>query len=109
MRIEVRPSRLVAGVFTLALGVAGCSGGDETQDAATQTAREALGVKKQGTEHAVESQRRVIVQDTKKVIDADTGQVLKTEETKTPVTVTEQKTVEHQVDVKTGETKKTAD
>jgi len=38
---------------------------------------------------------------------ADTGQVLKTEETKTPVTITEQKTTERKVEVNSGETKKT--
>ena len=49
----------------------------------------------------------MIVEDTKKVIDAQTGEVLKTQETRTPVTVTEQKTIEHDVNVKPGETKKT--
>jgi hypothetical protein len=63
-------------------------------------------VKGAGTERTVESKRHVIVQDTKKVIDTDTGQVLKTEETKTPVTITEQKTTERKVEVNSGETKK---
>jgi hypothetical protein len=109
MRSDVRPAPLLAGALTLALAAAGCGSGGDTQEAVTQTARETVGVKGSGTERTVESRRHVIVQDTKKVIDADTGQVLKTEETKTPVTVTEKKTVEHKVDVKTGETKKTVE
>ena len=109
MRSDARLAMLFAGVFILGLGVAGCGGGGDTEQAASQTAQETLGVKGTGTERTVESQRRVIVQDTKKVIDADTGQVLKTEESKTPVTVTERKTVEHKVDVKSGETKKTTE
>ena len=51
----------------------------------------------------------MIVEDTKKVIDPKTGEVLKTQETRTPVTVTEQKTVEHDVNVKPGETKTTVE
>jgi hypothetical protein len=109
MRSDVRPATLFAGLLTLSLGVAGCGGGEGTRESPGQTAKETLGVKGTGTERTVESRRHVIVQDTKNVIDADTGQVLKTEETKMPVTVTEQKTVEHKVDVKSGETKKTAE
>jgi hypothetical protein len=109
MRSDSRLARLFAAVFILAWGSRVAAGAGHTEQAASQTAQETLGVKGTGTERTVESQRRVIVQDTKKVIDADTGQVLKTEETKTPVTVTEQKTVERRVDVTSGETKKTAE
>ena len=107
MRSYIRLAPLLAGILSLSLAVAGCWRGGDDEEAATQTAKEALGVKGTGTERTIESQRHVIVQDTKKVIDADTGQVLKTEETKTPVTVTEQKTTERKVDVDSGETKKT--
>jgi hypothetical protein len=107
MRSYVRLATYLVGILSLTLGVAGCWRGGEVEEAATQTAKEALGVKGTGTERTVESQRNVIVQDTKKVIDADTGQVLKTEETKTPVTITEQKTTERKVEVNSREMKKT--
>jgi hypothetical protein len=107
MRSHVRLATLSVGFFALTFLVAGCRRGGDVEETATQSAKEALGVKETGRERTVESKRQVIVQDTKKVIDADTGQVLKTEETKTPVTITEQKTVEHDVKVNPGETKKT--
>jgi hypothetical protein len=106
MRSSLRSVLLYAGLITLVFLSEGC-GRDRDETAATQQAREALGVKETGKERTVESKRSVIVEDTKKVIDAETGQVLKTQETKTPVTITEQKTVEHDVNVKSGETQKT--
>ncbi|MFO0890213.1 MAG: hypothetical protein U0790_13870 [Isosphaeraceae bacterium] len=48
----------------------------------------------------------MIVQQTTKVIDRQTGEVLKTEETDTPVRITEEKTVERDVDVNRGEPQK---
>jgi hypothetical protein len=107
MRSYLRLATLFAGVCTLTLVAVGCRRGGDVEEAASQSAKEALGVKGTGTERSIESQRHVIVQDTKKVIDADTGQILKSEETKTPVTVTQQKTIESKVDVNSGETKKT--
>jgi hypothetical protein len=107
MRSYIRLATLFAGVFTLTLVAVGRRRGGDAEEAATQSAKEALGVKETGTERAIESQRHVVVQDTKKVIDADTGEVLKTEETKTPVTITEQKTTERKVEVNSRETKKT--
>jgi hypothetical protein len=103
MRSYVRRAALLGGILSMSLGVVGCWKGGEVEE----TAKEALGGKGTGTERTVESQQHVIVQDTKKVIDSDTGQVLKTEETKTPVTITEQRTTERNVEVKSGETKKT--
>src|SRR4051794_22298607 len=106
MRRYLCLATLFVGVCTLTLVAVGCRRGGDVEEAATQSATEALGVKGTGTERTIESQRHVIVQDTKKVVDADTGQVLKTEETKTPVTITEQKTIERKVDVNSGEMKK---
>src|SRR4051794_5483666 len=107
MRRYLCLATLFVGVCTLTLVAVGCRRGGDVEEAASQSAKEALGVKETGTARAIESQRHVIVQDTKKVIGADTGQILKSEETKTPVTVTQQKTIESKVDVNSGETKKT--
>src|SRR4051794_5051518 len=94
------------GLLALPLLLAGCGRHDE-DTATTQYAKDTLGVKEAGKERSVESKRQVIVEDTKKVIDANTGEVLKTEDTKTPVTITEQKTIERDVKVKPGATQKT--
>jgi hypothetical protein len=107
MRCTLRSGSLSVGLVILALLAAGCRRDEGVEGSATREAREAVGVRETGKVRTVESKRSVIVEDTKKVIDAQTGQVLKTEQTKTPVTITEQKTVEHNVDVKTGETSKT--
>jgi len=107
MRSITRFATLSVGLVGLVLLSAGCGRGRDAEDSATQQAREALGVKDTAKERTVETRRSVIVEDTKKVIDAQTGEVLKSQETRTPVTVTEQKTVEHDVNVKPGETKKT--
>src|SRR4051812_48755983 len=106
MRNTVRLATFSVGLVACTLLAAGCGRGRD-EDSATQQAREALGIKEAGKERTVESKRDVIVEDTKKVIDAKTGEVLKTQETRTPVTVTEQKTIEHDVNVKPGETQKT--
>jgi hypothetical protein len=107
MRCTLRSVWLSVGLVILALLAAGCRRAGDVEGSATREAREAVGVRETGKERSVESSRSVIVEDTKRVIDAETGQVLKTEETKTPVTITEKKTVEHSLDVKTGETSKT--
>jgi hypothetical protein len=105
MRSSVRLATPFAGVVALTLVAAGCWRSGEVEDAAAQTAKKTL--EGTGTERTVESQQHVIVQDTKKVIDANTGQVIKAEETKTPVTITVQRTTERKVEVNSGETKKT--
>src|SRR3954464_13829175 len=68
MRSSVRSVFLYAGLITLVFLSEGC-GRDRDETAATQQAREALGVKETGKERTVESKRSVIVEDTKKVID----------------------------------------
>ena len=106
MRSSIHFATLSVGLISFTLLAAGCRRGEDVEGSPTQQAREALGVKEAGKERTVESKRSVIVEDTKKVIDAQTGEVLKTQETRTPVTVTEQKTVEHDVNVKPGRRKR---
>lgn len=103
MRYLNRLTATFALLSASAILLAGCDQGVDVEDTAEQSAREALGVDGDGTERTVETQRDVIVQDTTQVIDAQTGEVIKTEETQTPVTITQEKTVERDVDVDTGE------
>jgi hypothetical protein len=92
----------LAGLLTLTLAALGCEQRTEVKDTPEQSAREALGVGERGPERTVESRRDVVVEDTTRVIDAKTGEVLKAEETRTPVTITEEKTVDRDVNVQAG-------
>ncbi len=104
-----RISALFVGLFAVAAFV-GCEKGADVEDTAAQSAEEAVGLSgDDGTERTVSQQEDVLVKDTTEVIDRDTGEVIKTEETVTPVTVQKEKTVETDVDVDTGETTTTVE
>jgi len=105
MREKIRSSRFVLSFISMALFLGGCRKEADIEDTPQQAAREALGVKEGSKERTTEARRDVIVQETTKVIDPSTGQVIKTEETRTPVTITEQKTVDRDVDVNAGASK----
>jgi hypothetical protein len=107
MRVTTRYPLLFGGLFVLTSVVAGCENGFDRKESPEEAAREAVGTKERRQERTTEAKRDVIVEDTTKVIDRDTGQVLKTEQTKTPVTVTEEKTTEHDLNVRSGESQKT--
>lgn len=108
MRIS-RFATLWAALFSFAAFV-GCEQGVDVEDTPEQSAQEAFGIDdSSGTSQTIERQDEVIVRDSTEVIDPDSGQTVKTEETLTPVTVTEEKTVETDVNVDTGETTTTVD
>ncbi|GAC1473971.1 MAG: hypothetical protein NVSMB9_23510 [Isosphaeraceae bacterium] len=86
--------------------LAGCS--DNKQSEAAKTAEQALGVNPDGSsKKTVESKRDVIVEQEKRVIDAQTGEVLSDKKVSTPVTISEEKSVKTDVKVKIGDPKST--
>lgn len=99
-----RFSILWAALFSFT-ALVGCEQGLDVEDTPEQSAQEAFGIDEGGDtqQTTIERQDDVIVRDTTEVIDPDTGQTVKTEETETPVTVTEEKTIETDVNVDTGE------
>src|SRR4051812_33448386 len=87
--------------------LAGCQD-DASKDPAAATAQEALGITPgKESEKSVEKSTDVIVQDTKKVIDAKTGEVISEKTKSTPVTVQQAKEVKTEVDVKVGQPQST--
>ncbi len=105
MRDKIRLISFVTCFVSLSLILGGCRKEADIEDTPEQAAIEALGVKQGSKERTTEARRNVVVQETTKVIDPSTGQVIKTEETRTPVTITEQKSVDRDVDVNAGDSK----
>ena len=106
MSDRIRLTWNYAPLMAFALLFTGCDQGLDVEDTPEQSAKEALGVKDtDSSSRSVENQRDVIVKDTTEVIDSETGKVIKTEETETPVTITEEKTINRDVNVDTGKTK----
>ena len=87
--------------------LAGCQD-DASNDPAAASAQEALGITPgKETKKSVETSTDVIVQDTQKVIDAKTGEVLREKTKSTPVTVQKEKEVKTDVEVKVGDSQTT--
>lgn len=109
MMRSIRSAALFA-VLIAWMALVGC--GHEravTDESAEDAAREAVGIAEDGSrpEKTVEERRDLIVEKTERVIDQKTGQVLEEEKSRTPVTITREKTVETDVNVKTGDTQTT--
>ena len=99
-------ARALAPLAALAL-LAGCEA--KRTESPEAVAQQALGVQESNEQQkTVEVQREVDVIEQRTVVDRQTGQVLAEEKEVTPVTVTQQKVVETDVDVDAGNTVKTA-
>lgn len=101
---HLRAGHLAAGLCSLAL-LAGCR--DTPADSPERVAEEALGVQDdKQTEKSTVVDRDVIVEETTRVVDRQTGEVLKTEKEVTPVTIKQEKQVTKDVNVEVGDTTK---
>lgn len=89
-----------------AMTLAGCAE-QGARDEASDAARDALNLQKEGTERTTEVRRDLLVRDTEEVIDRKTGEVITTKQTETPVTITKEKEVETDINVRTGDPKST--
>lgn len=106
LRSALRYSSFLA----LVLLLGGCEQGVDVEDTPEQSAQEALGIEDtDATSRTIEQERDVIVRDTTKVLDADTGEVITTEQTETPVSIIQEKTIERDVNVDAGETETTVE
>jgi hypothetical protein len=100
----MRRFNCIASVAALALA-AGC--GAQRGDSPEAAAQQALGVQESSEKQkTVEVQREVDVIKQTTVVDRQTGKVLSEEKEVTPVTVSQQKVVETDVDVDAGNTVK---
>lgn len=107
IRRSVLPQFSLAVALTLPAvlgGLAGCKNDAETP--AAKSAEEALGVDPNSSRsnRTVVDKHNVIVEDTKKVTDAKTGEVLSEKTVSTPVTIEQQKSEKTDVKVKVGDT-----
>lgn len=102
MKTQLVVRRLTLSATLASIGIfAGCSG--ESDNVAEQTAGQAVGVQSGSkTIKGEEVKRSVIVQEEKKVVDANTGEVISDKKTTTPVTITEEKQVKTNVKVDAG-------
>ena len=99
-----------ASPLALMIALGGCEQGIDVENTPEQSAKEALGVEDtDSSQRTIQQERDVIVKDTTEVIDAKTGEVIKTEETKTPVTITKEKTIEQDVNVDAGKPETTVE
>lgn len=97
------PHALAAAGLIAAAALSGCHSGANSPEA--QTAEQAVGIAPtHGKEKTVEVKRDLIVEKETRVIDRTTGEVVSDTKQDTPVTVTQQKEVKTNVDVKVGET-----
>lgn len=103
----LRTGFIAAGMCSLAL-FSGCR--DEPGGSPEQVAEEALGVRDdRTTEKTTVVERDVLVEETTRVVDRKTGEVLKTEKEVTPVTVRQEKEVTKEVEVDAGDTTRVVD
>jgi hypothetical protein len=93
----------------LALGgfAAGCNKGEKLDESPAEAAKQAEGVNNnEGTRDTVTDRKNVVVDESTKVIDPDTGKVTTTEEKQTPVTIDKKEKVDTDTDVNVGDTEK---
>ncbi|RUL88538.1 hypothetical protein [Tautonia sociabilis] len=97
----MNPSRLlVAALLAAPLSLAGCAGDD-----AEQAVEELSGVEPGTASRTADvDEKTYIVEQTDRIIDRQTGEVVGEEVSRTDVTVTEQVEVTRDVDVEAGET-----
>jgi hypothetical protein len=104
-------AKLAACTLTIGGLAAGCNHQATVEETPAEAARQAVGITdaSEGKEKTTAQERNVLVEQTTKVTDAKTGEVITTEKEVTPVTVKEEKTVDTDVNVDVGNTTKTVD